>query len=104
MFNWSISKSFDIAEVLVHNEKEGNSGRTTPDLALYWDSWDNATKISMPMSSNIQHNDSVIQNSSPIQSIITAHETIPQMTSENRSPPSTPSLLKGRGKIQGVGY
>ncbi|EFX69435.1 hypothetical protein DAPPUDRAFT_329047 [Daphnia pulex] len=84
-------------EVLVHNEKEGNSGRTTPDLALYWDSWDNATKISMPMSSNIQHNDSVIQNSSPIQSIITAHETIPQMTSENRSPPSTPSLLKGRG-------
>ncbi len=88
----------------MHNEKEGNSGRTTPDLALYWDSWDNATKIAIPLSSNLQHNDSVMQNSSPIQSILTAHETIPQMTSENHSPPSTPSFLKGRGMIPGVDY
>jgi hypothetical protein len=86
----------------VHNEKEGNSGRTTPDLALYWDSWDNATKFSMPIATNLQQNDSVMQNSSHIQSLLTAHETIPQMTSENHSPPSTPSLLKGRGILHEV--
>ena len=88
-----------VSEVLVQNEKEGSSGRTTPDLALYWDSWDSVTKTSIPNTA-IQHNDNITQNSSSILNNITAHENIPQTTSDNRSPPSTPSILKGRGIYQ----
>ncbi len=80
----------------MQNEKEGCSGRTTPDLALYWDSWDNITKTTVPNTA-MQHNDNLMQNSSSIQNNITSHENISQTTLDNHSPPSTPSILKGRG-------
>ncbi|KZS20755.1 Kinase suppressor of Ras 1 [Daphnia magna] len=84
-------------EVLVHNEKEGSSGRTTPDLALYWDSWDNVTQALLPITTSAQQNENIMHNPLNIQNIHTVHETIPQTAPENRSPPSTPSVLKGRG-------
>ncbi|XP_059350821.1 kinase suppressor of Ras 1-like [Daphnia carinata] len=83
-------------EVLVHNEKEGSSGRTTPDLALYWDSWDNVTHALLPTTS-IPQNENIMHNPLNVQNVHTVHETIPQTAPENRSPPSTPSVLKGRG-------
>ena len=33
---------YGAADVLIQSEKEENSGRTTPELTLYWDSWDGA--------------------------------------------------------------
>lgn len=88
-----------VPEVLVHNEKEGSSGRTTPDLALYWDSWDNVTQALLPITTSAQQNENIMHNPLNIQNIHTVHETIPQTAPENRSPPSTPSVLKGRGTI-----
>lgn len=80
----------------MQNEKEGVSGRTTPDLTLYWDSWDSVTKT-QTLNSSIQHNENIMQNSSTIQSNCGTQDSVQQITSENRSPPSTPSISKGRG-------
>lgn len=79
----------------MQNEKEGVSGRTTPDLALYWDSWDSVTRTPT-QNTSIQHNDNVMQNSPSVHTN-SAQDGIQQMTTENRSPPTTPSILKGRG-------
>ena len=87
-----------LPEVLVQADKEGNTGRTTPELTLYWDSWDSVTKTPSP-SSTIHPNESSLHSSSPkhISSSIQNFSSQSSM-SDNRTPPSTPSILKGRGK------
>jgi len=86
------------SEVLIQSDKEGNSGRTTPDLTLYWDSWDSVTKSPHPAVS--QPNENPMQNSSVQSNNNTSHNTSCQAlaTSENRfTPPHTPSFSKGKG-------
>jgi len=85
-------------EVLLHTEKEGNSGRATPDLTLYWDSWDSGTKAPLLPSAPLHNIDTAMQATSP--SILTntnVQSTSSQSTKDNQTPPSTPSILNRRG-------
>jgi len=85
-------------EVLIQSDKEGNSGRTTPDLTLYWDSWDSVTKSPHPVAS--QPNENPMQNSSVQSNNNTSQNANCQAlsASENRfTPPHTPSFSKGKG-------
>ena len=88
-----------ILEVLIQSEKEGNNGRTTPDLTLYWDSWDSATKT-LHTTGN-QTNENAMQNSqNSVPSNVTAQNTVSQTfigSDQHSTPPSTPSMLKGKG-------
>ena len=85
-------------EVLVQSDKEGNSGRTTPDLILYWDSWDSVTKSPHPTAS--QPDENPMQNSLVQSTNNTSQNTSCQVlaASESRfTPPHTPSFSKAKG-------
>lgn len=85
-------------EVLLHAEKEGNSGRATPDLTLYWDSWDSGTQAPLLPSVPSHNNDTVTQATSPsILMNTNVQSTSSQSTKDNQTPPSTPSILNRRG-------
>ena len=92
-----------LLEVLIQSDKEGNSGRTTPDLTLYWDSWDSVTKTPHILA-NQQNNENAMQNSlSSLHSNNTSLINLisqPLPPSDNRfTPPQTPSFTKGKGKV-----
>lgn len=96
---WHVLTLIVDAEVLVHAEKEGSTGRTTPDLTLYWDSWDSDVKSPPPLASIPQHNalDTPIHNSSFAPSNSTLQNVSSQVTPESHTPPTTPSITKGKG-------
>ena len=82
-----------LTEVLLQSDKDENVGRTTPDLTLYWDSWDSATRVQPHPSTTVvaSHND--LQRTSA--AISTPSNTGHPVVEQLYTPPHTPSILKG---------